>query len=127
MYEGKGDLLCYLLVLRCSMCMLRCLSMPSMPYCSMYMPIGWNGLSITTEGCSMCMPIIITNSKLRGVEQNPVPYMMKVILTHISVECEVVNPYVYRLLNGSGQAMVLPSSIVKFSELALCPEWLLCP
>ena len=60
---------------------------------SRHMPIGWNGLSIPTEGCSVHMPIII-NSKLRGVEQTSVPYMMKVILTHMSVECGVVDPYV---------------------------------
>ena len=100
--EGKGDLLCLILVLRCSVCMLRCLIMPSIPHCSMCMHIGWNGLSMPTEGCSMHMPIIITNFKLRGVEQDSVPYMMKVILTHISAECRVVDPYVYRFLNGSG-------------------------
>ena len=81
--------------------------MPSMPYSSMHMPVGWNGLSMSNEGCSVCMPIIITNFKVRGVEQDSVPYMM-VIFTHIPVECRVVYPYVYRFLNGSGQAMVLP-------------------
>ena len=97
--EGKGDLLHLILVPRCSMHMLRCLSMPSIPYC-MLMPIVWNGLSMPTEGCSVHMPIIITNSKLRGVEQNCVPYMIKVILAHIPVECWFVDPYVYRFLNG---------------------------
>ena len=48
--EGKGDLLHYLLVLRCSMHMLRSLSMPHVPYSSIYMPIVWNGLSMPTEG-----------------------------------------------------------------------------
>ena len=57
---------------------------------SMHMPIVWDGLSIPTEGCSVCMPIIITNSMLRSFEQTSVPYMMKVILTNISVECGVV-------------------------------------
>ena len=61
--------------------------MPSMPYSSMHMPIGWNGLSMPTEWCSVCMPIIITNFKVRVVEQDSVPYMLKVILTHIPVEC----------------------------------------
>ena len=69
----KGDLLHLILVVRCSMHMLRCLSMPSMPSCSMHMPIGWNGLSMPTEGCSVHMPIIITNFKLRGVEQDSCP------------------------------------------------------
>ena len=36
-------------------------SMPSMPYDYMGMPIGWNGLSLPTEGCSVCMPIVIIN------------------------------------------------------------------
>ena len=42
--------------------------MPSMPYSSMYMPIGWNRLSMSNEGCSVCMPIIITNFKVTGVK-----------------------------------------------------------
>ena len=71
-----------------------------MPYSSMHMPIGQNGLSMPAEGSSACMPIIISNFKVRGVEQNSDPYMMKVILTNIPVECGVVYPYVYRFLNG---------------------------
>ena len=55
-----------------------------------------------TDGCSVHMPIVIINSKLRGAEQDSVPYMMKVVLTHIPVECGVANFYLYRLLNGSG-------------------------
>ena len=72
--------------------------------CSMHMPIGLEGLSMPTVGCSvyMHMPIIIINSKLRSAEQDSVPYMMKVIPTHIPIECGVVDPYVYRFLNGSG-------------------------
>ena len=67
-----------------------------MSYCSVHMPIGWNGLSMPTEGYSVCMPIIITN--LRSGLLN----RMKVILTHIPIECGVVDLYVYRFLNGSG-------------------------
>ena len=66
------------------------------------MPIGWNGLNMPTERHSVCMPIIIANFKLRGVKQDSVPYMMKVILTHIPVECWVIDLYVHRFLNGSG-------------------------
>ena len=76
--------------------------MPNMPYSSMHMPTGWNGLNMPTEGCSVHMPIIITNFRVRGVEQDSVPYMMKVILTHIPAECGIVYPYVYGYLNGSG-------------------------
>ena len=71
-------------------------------YCSMYMPIGWEGLSMPTDGCSMHMPIFIINSEYRVAEQDFVPYMMKVILTHIPVECGVDDPYADRFLNGSG-------------------------
>ena len=72
-----------------------------MPYSYMHMSIGWNGLSMHTEGCSVCMPIIIINFKLRGVEQDSVPYIMKVVLTHIPIVCGVVDYYVYRFLTGS--------------------------
>ena len=65
---GKPNLLHYLLVLRCSMHMLWIQSMPSMPYGSMHLPIGWNGLSMTTEVCSVVMPIVIINFKVRGVK-----------------------------------------------------------
>ena len=53
-------------------------------------------LSMHTEGCSVHMPIVIINFKLKGVEQSSVPYMMKIIFTHIPIECGVVDPYVYR-------------------------------
>ena len=46
-----------------------------MPYSSMCMPIGCNGLSMPTEGCSVCKPIVIINFKARGVEQDSVPYI----------------------------------------------------
>ena len=81
--EGKDDLLCYLLALRYSMPMIKCLNMPNMPFCSICMPIGWNGLSMPTEGCSVHMPIVIINYKVRGVKQDSVLYMMQIILyTH---------------------------------------------
>ena len=41
--------------------------------CSIHMHIGWNGLSMPTEGCSVHMPIVITNFKLRGVKQGLCP------------------------------------------------------
>ena len=47
-----------------------------------------------TNGCSVHMPNVSIESKLRGAEQDSVPYMMKVVLTHIPVECGVVNSYV---------------------------------
>ena len=93
--EENDDLLHYLLVLRCSIHMLRSLNMPNMPYCSMDMPIGWNGLSMPTSGWSVCMPIVITNFEIRGVKHDSVPCMMKIILTNILIECGVVDPNVY--------------------------------
>ena len=69
--------------------------MPNMPYCSMYMPTGWNGLHMPTKGCSVHMSIIITNFKVRGAEQDSGPYMMKVRLTHICIKCGVIDPNVY--------------------------------
>ena len=75
--------------------MLRSLSMPIMPYSSMCMPVGLNGLSMPTEGCSVYMPIVLIDFKVRGVTQGSVPYKMKVILTHIPIECGVVDPNVY--------------------------------
>ena len=69
--------------------------MQNMPYCSMCIPIVWNGLSMPTEGCSVCMLIVITNFKVRCVKQDSVPYMMKIILIYISVKCGVVDPNVY--------------------------------
>ena len=44
--------------------MLRGLRMPSIPHSSMCMAIGWNGLSMAMEGCSVYMPIIITNFRI---------------------------------------------------------------
>ena len=55
-----------------------------------------------TNGCSIHMPIVIIEVKLSGVEQNSVPNMMKVMLTHIPIEYGIVDPYVYRFLNGYG-------------------------
>ena len=58
----------------------------------MQMSIGWNGLSMLTEGCSVCRPVVIINFKVGGVRQDSVPYMMEIVLTHISVKCVIVDP-----------------------------------
>ena len=50
------------------MYMLWIQSMPDMPYGSKQMPISWNGLSMPTEWCSVYMPIVIINFKVRGVK-----------------------------------------------------------
>ena len=67
--------------------------------CSVHMPIGWEGLSMSTDECSVYMPI---NSRFWGAKKDSVPYMVKTILTQISVECGVVNSHVDRFFDGSG-------------------------
>ena len=67
----------------------------------MHMPIGWEGLGMPNDRFSVHLPIIIINSKLRGAEQDSVPYIMEVVLNSIPVECEAVDPCEYRILNGS--------------------------
>ena len=39
-----------------------------MIYGSVQMPIGWNELSMPTDGCSVCMPIVMINFNVRGVK-----------------------------------------------------------
>ena len=73
-----------------------------MPYYSIHMPIGWEGLSMLTDGCSLHMHLIVTNPKLRSAEQDSFTYIIKAICSHIPAECQVVGPYVYRFHNGSG-------------------------
>ena len=93
----KNKLLCLIWVLGCFMCMLRwgcSLCMPRMFYCSMHRLIGWEGLSMVIDGCSVHIPIIIINSKLWSAKQDSVPYTVKVIHIHIPIECGDVGPYV---------------------------------
>ena len=50
----------------CSMCMLRwwcSLSMPKIIYCPVHMTIGGKGLSMPTDGCTVCMLIMFINYK----------------------------------------------------------------
>ena len=71
-----------------------------MPYASKQMPIGWNGLSMTTKGCSVHMPIVIINFKVRCVGQDSVQYMMGIILTHISDKCGIGEPEEFIRVNN---------------------------
>ena len=48
------------------------------------------------------MDTVIINFKIWGVEQDYVPYMMKVVFTHIPIVCRVVDHNVYGFFNGSG-------------------------
>ena len=50
--------------------------MPSMSCTSMHLPIGWNGLTMLTEGCSVCMPIVIILSLFCST-----PLSLKLIMT----------------------------------------------
>ena len=76
------------------MCMLRSLQMSSMPYCSMHMPIGWNGLTMPTEGCFVACPLSLLTLR-SGVLNRTLSYMMKVILNHVPIDCGVADPNVY--------------------------------
>ena len=76
--------------------------MPSMPYGSVQMPIGWNGLSMSTEECSVCMPIVIINFKGRVLNRTQSHVCIKIVLTHISIKCGIVDPNVYRFLDSFG-------------------------
>ena len=80
-----------------------------------------------TDGCSVHILIIIINFKLWSVEQNFVPYMMKVILIHIPIACGVVDPYVIDSLMVLAKQWSFLPMMVKLSGLVLCPEMLLCP
>ena len=40
--------------------------------CSMDMPTGWDGLSTPTDGCSVCMSIMLVNSKFWGAKLDSV-------------------------------------------------------
>ena len=124
--EEKPNLLCCLLVLRCSMCMLVVQINASIPYGSMQMPIAWNGLSMPTEGCSVCMPIAIINFKVRGVKWDSVPYMMKIILTYILL-CVGLLTLMYI---DSWIVLAWPWSylliMLKLSWVVLCLVWMLC-
>ena len=55
-----------------------------------------------TDGCSMHMSFMFINSKFWGAKMDSVPYMVYDILTHILVECGVVDPYDDRFFDGSG-------------------------
>ena len=50
---------------------------------------------MTSEGYSVHIPIVIINFKVRGVNEDSALYMMKVILTHIHIECRVLDLNVY--------------------------------
>ena len=72
------------------------------------MPIGWNGVSMPTKLCSVCMPIRRVNFKVRGVKWDSVPYMMEIILTNIPINCGIVDCSVNRLLYCPGKAIFIP-------------------
>ena len=79
-----------------------------------------------TEGCSVCIPIVITNFKVRGVKKDSVPYMMKIILTHISISVGLLTQmYIDSLIVLARPWSSLPM-MLKFSGVVLCPVWVLC-
>ena len=46
--------------------------------------------------------------KTRGVKENPIPYVVYIVLIYVSISCRVVYPNVNRFFNGSTSAMALP-------------------
>ena len=62
-----------------------------MPCVYLKMPIGWNGLGISTIMC-VHIPIGRVYFKARGVKKDSVPYMVQVELTNIPVQCGIVYP-----------------------------------
>ena len=80
-----------------------------------------------TEGCSVHMPIVITNFKVRGVKQDSVLYVIKIILTHILIVGGLLTlMYIDSLIVLARPWSSLPI-MIKLSGLVLCPDWLLCP
>ena len=98
-----------------------------MPYSSTHMPIFWNGLSMPTEGCSVCMPIVITNFKVRGVKQDTMQYLMKVTLTIFLLSVGLLTLMYIDSLMVLARPWSSLLIMVKLSALVLCPDWLLCP
>ena len=72
--------------------------------------VGLGGLSIPNGLCSLCMSIYF---KPWGIKKYPVPYIVQIELTYISIKCGIVNFYVDGFLNSSGNAMVLPPYYLK--------------
>ena len=68
------------------------------------MPIVWNGLSMTTKGCSVHMSLLILRSR---VLDRTLSHMIEIILTHSSVKHGIVDPDEYRFFYSPGKAMVL--------------------
>ena len=77
-----------------------------MPYGYMWLPTGWNGMSMPNNVC-VCIPIGRVYFKARGIKDF-VPDMIKVECTYIPIRGGIVYPDVNRFFYSPGQAMVLP-------------------
>ena len=84
-----------------------------MPYSSMHMPIGWNGLSMPTEGCSVHIPIGIINLKLHMIKLKIDNNNEHVHRTPISGHAQSIptNRHVHRTIGHTGHAQtsLIPS------------------
>ena len=58
-------------------------------------PLGWNGLG-------MCLPFGRVYFKTRGVKKDPVPDMIKIKLTYVSIKIWIVYPDVDGSFYGPG-------------------------
>ena len=67
--------------------------------------IRLGGLSMPSGRSTLCMPIYFMPW---GIKEYPVPYMVQIELTCISIKCGTVNPYVDGFLNCSGNVVVVP-------------------
>ena len=100
--------------------------MPSMPYGSMQMPIGWNVLSIPTKGCSVCMPIVIINFKVRVLNRTLSHIRWRFCLPIFLFSVELLPlMYIDSLIVLARPWSSLPM-MLKLSGVMLCPVWVLC-
>ena len=66
------------------------------------MPIGWNGLCMPANACSVHTPIGRVYSKMVGVKKDSVPYMIKIVLTNIPIKCGIVDSNLNRFFYSAG-------------------------
>ena len=83
---------------------------------NMHRGVGLGRLSKPNGCCTLHMPIYF---KPWGIKKYSVPYMVQTEFTYISIKCGIVNPCIYGFLNCSGNVMVLPSSLLFGSCLAV--------
>ena len=90
------------------------------------MPIAWNGLTMPTEGCSVCMAIVIINFKVRVLDRT-LPhtgwrlYLPTFLLNVGLLILMNIDSFIVLARPWSSLPMIL-----KLSGVVLCPVWVLC-